>query len=286
MIEAAREPFARAVAASEARHFAWLYADEPGREALELFLALEEELLATIRPTLEHSVAHARLAWWQAEAERAAAGSPAHPITQAIATRRASSALNALDLRPVVATLAWDLAGVPCPTEQELSTYTNAWARSVFAPLAELLAPESRDLAPIALRLGAVLRELELLALVHLDAPLAAARLPADALAQRGLKADALTQPPLRPPAYDLLAQRHAAARRAMSTAVNAVPAAAQPAWRPLLVWAYCAYHESVAAAAALPAPPTPSIMARFARTIAAWRAALRARAGQFSLPL
>jgi phytoene/squalene synthetase len=285
VIEAAREPFARLIEASDARHFTWLYADEAAREHLELFFALESELLATVQPALDHSVAHARLTWWQGEAERAAAGTPVHPIMVSLAARRAAAGLPTLDIRPLVATLAWDLAGAPCPTERELTTYTGAWARSYFAPLCELLLPEASAQRPVALSLGAAIRELELLALVHGDPTLAGLRVPSDALGQFGLQHESLADRPLRPPAYDLLAARHAAARRALADAVSQVPAATQPAWRPVLVWSYCAYQDSRAAVTALPAAPNASALARFGRTIQTWRAALRAASGQFALP-
>jgi hypothetical protein len=285
VIEAAREPFMHATEASIAKHFSWLYASEPAREFLELFFALEHELHSTVRPGLDHNVAHARLGWWQTEAERTAAGKPVHPLTIAIARQRDAARLPCLDLRAFVATLAWDLAGIACPTDSQLQTYTSAWSRDWFASLAELLAPASLQARPVAIALGSSLRELQLLALTVRDPELAGLRIPGDALARVGLNAAALAVRPMRASLYDLLAARHAAARRVVANAAAQVPAEMQPAWTPLLVWAYCEHQESRATAIELPKNGVPSTFARIGRAFGAWRAALNSRAGKFALP-
>jgi hypothetical protein len=62
-----------------ARFFALLYAPAGLRDALSRLLAVADEIGAEATRTLEPAVAQARLAWWQLEAERYAAGKPQHP---------------------------------------------------------------------------------------------------------------------------------------------------------------------------------------------------------------
>src|SRR5690348_7178423 len=81
--DAPPRPPARALTGT-ARDLAWLYSPAPLRGVLAALLDIEREVGASLRPGLEHSVAHVRLAWWRDECERCAAARPAHPATQAL----------------------------------------------------------------------------------------------------------------------------------------------------------------------------------------------------------
>jgi hypothetical protein len=65
--------------AGSARFFALLYTPAGLRDPLSRLLAVADEIGAEATRTLEPAVAQARLAWWQLEAERYAAGKPQHP---------------------------------------------------------------------------------------------------------------------------------------------------------------------------------------------------------------
>jgi hypothetical protein len=54
------------------------------RALLESLYAIDAEIAATVRPGVEHSVAHAKLGWWRGETDRLAAGRPEHPLTHAL----------------------------------------------------------------------------------------------------------------------------------------------------------------------------------------------------------
>lgn len=285
MIEAARQPFAAAIGASEARYAAWLYATAEQRPVMELYLALEHELTHTVRPGADHTVAHARLEWWEGEAARTAVGTPAHPITQAIVKISRDANIDPPDLRALVETLAWDLAGAPCASAAEFAHYLSAWASSWWAPLAGALLRVPTTAAGSVGAVGAALRELQLLARAHSDPELCARRIPGDALTHAGATRESLTERPLRPPAYNLLADRHRAARGKLATHSASLAPASQQALRPLLVWIYCEFIDSQNAVAALPGPYQPGPWAHVARTLGAWRAALTANAGRFALP-
>ena len=72
------------MAAPLAMRLALVFADATRRPALEAIAAIDAELAASTRPGIEHTVAHAKLAWWRGEVDRLAAGRPDHPLTRAL----------------------------------------------------------------------------------------------------------------------------------------------------------------------------------------------------------
>src|ERR1700760_1060333 len=62
------------------RYFAWLYSMPAQRKALESLFGIEREVYESLRPGVDHHVAHSRLQWWREECERAADGKPVHPL--------------------------------------------------------------------------------------------------------------------------------------------------------------------------------------------------------------
>ena len=79
-------PATGALSAGQARRaLARAFAPAEVRPLLERVTALDAELASLARPDLEHSVAHAKLGWWQEEAARLAAGGARHPLTRALA---------------------------------------------------------------------------------------------------------------------------------------------------------------------------------------------------------
>lgn len=139
-----------------ARHYGWLYTPPAHREAMAVFLLIERELAATARRPLDHSVAHARLAWWQEELERLRAGEPRHPATKALQSHRP-------DLRPLAALAALQLARASLGEGRialDAAQLAREWSMGLFVPLAALLAPACAAV-PGTQRVGAALYRLE-----------------------------------------------------------------------------------------------------------------------------
>lgn len=139
-----------------ARHYGWLYTPVDQRESVAAFLGIERELAAAARRSLEHSVAHARLAWWQEELERLRTGEPRHPATNALQPHRP-------DLRPLAALAALQLARASLGDERtalDATQLAHEWSMGLFVPLATLLAPSGAPV-PVATRIGAALFHLE-----------------------------------------------------------------------------------------------------------------------------
>ena len=134
---------ARAVAVNpeshSARYFALLYAAPAERPALEALFGIEREVLDSVRPGLDHHVAHSRLQWWREECERAARGSAAHPLTRALITALGDSQEKSVPqlagLCGIVDVATWDLASATFETRRELDAYCQRWAVAMIEPL-------------------------------------------------------------------------------------------------------------------------------------------------------
>ena len=67
---------------SPERYLAWLYSPASQQPAFAALCEIESEVAASLRPGIDHHVAHARLQWWRDEAQRSARGQPVHPLTR------------------------------------------------------------------------------------------------------------------------------------------------------------------------------------------------------------
>jgi 15-cis-phytoene synthase len=268
--------------ASTTRALAWLYAPEAQRPLLAALCAIEEEIAASLKPGLDHQVAHLRLEWWRAECERTAQARPAHPLTRALTDALAGRDPAALaGLTGLVDAAVWDLAAATPETRRELSGYCGRWAEAIVVPLARFAAPEVEPAASRAL--GAALREEELLEHLARDACAGRLRLPLDELAAARVDPSRLAVPPWPAALAALVGARHQALRTELAAAVARLPRAAQPALRALMVWAALASAASRRAARRLPEAPTAAHGHHgLLDGWRAWRAARRAEAGRF----
>src|SRR2546428_6723567 len=67
-----------------ARYFALLYSLPSQQVALEALFGIEREVSESLRPDMDHQVAHSRLQWWRDECERTSDGHPVHPLTRTL----------------------------------------------------------------------------------------------------------------------------------------------------------------------------------------------------------
>jgi phytoene/squalene synthetase len=97
---------------------------------------IESEIAGSLRPGIDHHVAHARLQWWREECERCAQGRPVHPLTRELV--KVYGAVPGEQPSPLagisgfVDTAVWDLAGATFETRKELSAYCDRWAAAMF----------------------------------------------------------------------------------------------------------------------------------------------------------
>jgi phytoene/squalene synthetase len=135
---------------SPSRYLAWLYSPQAQQPVLAKLCEIESEIAGSLRPGIDHHVAHARLQWWQEECERCAQGRPVHPLTrelvQAYGAPAAGQPSPLTGLSGFVDTALWDLAGATFETRKELTAYCERWAAAMF----EVAAPSVRQPAETA----------------------------------------------------------------------------------------------------------------------------------------
>jgi phytoene synthase len=280
------------------RFLAWLYSTPSQQPVLGALCGIEREIGASVRPGVDHSVAHTRLEWWREECARCAAGYPVHPLTRELRTHleqlasgsRANSSLAGLS--GLVDAATWDLAGATFERRAELTAYCQRWAAAMMVPLGSAFATASAagdDPEPTALEvhwrdLGASLCEIELLGNLARDAHAGRLRVPLDELAQTEVSPQALAAPPWPPALVDLLRGRHRALRSQLAAAVAGLPPRSQQSARGLLVWAALGWQASLRSEHALPRAPKASIASAAAANWRAWRAARAASMGKLRL--
>lgn len=257
------------------RYFAWLYSAPAHRPLLQALFDIEGEVAASIRPGLDHQVAHARLQWWREESERCASGNPVHPLTRALLA--ASDATRRVQLAGLVDTATWDLAGATFESRRELSAYCERWAAAITQPLVLQACAAGFDWKAT----GAAMRELELLTCVAEEAHAGRLRVPLDELERAGAEPAALGRPPWPASIVKLLAERHASLREVIAGAIKQTGATEQRALRGVLVWLRLIARESERAQRALPGTTRARRIDRLADTWHAWNTARRATNGR-----
>lgn len=171
------------------RHFAVLFSGSPQRPLVEALYAFEAEL-RRIAAATSHEAAHAKLQWWRAEVDRLAAGRPSHPLACELLPLRGRRDVDLALLHEMLVAADLDLARMTYATWQELDAYLFRAAGSTQTLIAATLAGD-RGVTPaerqFARRLGAALRQSEML--FDLDLDLARGRLyaPTTALVAEGI---------------------------------------------------------------------------------------------------
>ena len=294
---------------SASRYLAWLYSPASQQPVFAKLCAIESEIAGSLRPGIDHHVAHARLQWWREECERCAQGRPVHPLTRELV--KAYGVVPGGQPSPLagisgfVDTAVWDLAGATFETRKELTAYCDRWAAAMFETVAgqgtagaaaktgasmaanAAVSDTSPSVAGAGARwrvLGAAVREIELLADLAREAHVGRLRVPLDELERAGVEAKSLAQPPWPAQLVALMRERHEALRATVDKCLGALGREQQTEFRGLLVWAALAWKQSARAQRALPNIITPRRYHALADGWLAWRAARRAAAGNLRL--
>lgn len=121
---------------SASRYLTWLYSPASQQPVFAKLCEIESEIAGSLRPGIDHHVAHARLQWWREECERCAQARPVHPLTRELV--KAYGVMPGGQPSPLagisgfVDTAVWDLAGATFETRKELTAYCDRWAAAMF----------------------------------------------------------------------------------------------------------------------------------------------------------
>jgi 15-cis-phytoene synthase len=294
---------------STSRYLAWLYSPAPQQHVFAVLCEIENEIAGSLRPGIDHHVAHTRLQWWSEECDRCVEGRPVHPLTRELV--KASGDLSRLTgIKGLVDTAVWDLASATFETRKELTAYCERWSAAMFGTAAAQPNAATGAASPTAAAggpnttavgcgsadgvggaepskaarvraLGAAVRELELLENLAREAHVGRLRVPLDELERAGADVHSVAKPPWPAAVGTLLSQRHEALRAAIGDSLRSLGGEEQPGLRGLLVWAALAWHQSARGQRALPNVSQPARYHALLDGWRAWRAARCAAAGK-----
>jgi len=238
------------------RYFALLYTPAAARAALATLLALADEISA--RPGLDHSVAHARLDWWRAEAARFSRGVPQHPWLRTLAR---PGAVQRPELAPLVDAAAIDLATATFGADAAATAHGAALQAVVFEQAGSVLRGAA-GVPAAAPGLQRTLRE----------------------LGQLAGELERLTNAAAPTPALDAtIAASAAATLAALRSQVAAIDSTQQQPLAPLLVWVALVANRARRRAQRQGGRNSPALDA-LADNIVVWNAARRAARGRFRI--
>jgi 15-cis-phytoene synthase len=266
---------------ADARFFAWLFAPPAQRPAIATLFELEREILGSARATLDHAVGHARIGWWQEEADRLATVQPRHPLARALAEAFAAAGLSPPDLRTLLRVAEMELARSAFEAQPELDAHHADWSLAVFRNLALLVAPSEDQRGAVerlATQAGPAVREIERLCELATSARAGRICLPLDP--QQADHAGWYAQP------WDAgraacVRERLKLRRSDLRNAIATLEAPARVALRAPLAWCAIAARRADAADRALPRQYAPGRATPLRETLLAWRAASAAARGK-----
>jgi len=233
-------------------YFALLYSPAASRSTLTTLLALADEINVGAGRGLDHAVAHVRLDWWRAEAERYARGAPQHPWLRARSLHDSTG--KPLKLQLLVEAAALDLA-----TETLGAQQGAALQGAVFELAAMVL--RATGPAPLEASLRCTLRD----------------------LGERACELERLSTGRTQHGAAAVAASAVPATVEALRLQVTAIAGPLQPQFAPLLVWTALTVRHAERRARR-PERKNDSALDALADNIVAWNAARRAARGRFRI--
>jgi 15-cis-phytoene synthase len=184
----------RAAPPGSMRYFSLLYTPEDRREAVLALYVVDSEIRESSRGA-SHDVAHTRLTWWRAEADRLVNGNPQHPATRLLCDRWRGERSVFAKLHEVLAAADMDLARMTFNNQQELRAYCARSGGALQELVAsQLAAPGVLDepARAAANKLGVGIRLAEMLRDLRQDAYDGNIYLPLDVLDKHELKPEHL----------------------------------------------------------------------------------------------
>jgi phytoene synthase len=179
----------KAAASGSSFYYAFLFLPKPRRAAITAFYAFCREVDDVVDETMDSGVAATKLAWWQAEVNKAFAGHPSHPVMQALMPLAADYQIEARHLLAVIEGCQMDLAQTRYLDYPGLQRYCHLVAGVVGEVAANIFGQTQPQTTLYAHKLGQALQLTNILRDVGEDALRGRIYLPVNELQQFDVKA-------------------------------------------------------------------------------------------------
>jgi len=228
----------KAAASGSSFYYAFRFLPAERRQAITAFYAFCREADDVVDECHEPAVALAKLAWWRDEVGRLYAGTPQHPVTQALAKAIGPFGIPRESLEEILDGMEMDLTQTRYADFKHLRLYCHRVAGVVGEVAARIFGHTQHATLDYAARLGLAFQLTNILRDVGEDARRGRIYLPQDELAAQGVsEADILASRDT-PAFQSLMAFQYQRAVDTYSEAMALLPKPDRKAQRPGLIMA------------------------------------------------
>jgi len=179
----------KAAASGSSFYYAFLFLPPPRRAAITAFYAFCREVDDVVDEARDASVAVTKLAWWQAEVQRAYAGQPTHPVMLALMPLAADYGISAAQLQAIIRGCQMDLEQTRYLDFAALQQYCHLVAGVVGEVAAQIFGQSQPQTTQYAHTLGQALQLTNIIRDVGEDAKIGRIYIPINEMQNFDVKA-------------------------------------------------------------------------------------------------
>ena len=179
----------KAAASGSSFYYAFLFLPPPRRAAITAFYAFCREVDDVVDEARDASVAATKLAWWQAEVQRAYAGQPTHPVMLALMPLAADYGISAAQLQAIIRGCQMDLEQTRYLDFAALQQYCHLVAGVVGEVAAQIFGQSQPQTTQYAHTLGQALQLTNIIRDVGEDAKMGRIYIPINEMQNFDVKA-------------------------------------------------------------------------------------------------
>ena len=179
----------KAAASGSSFYYAFLFLPSPRRAAITAFYAFCREVDDVVDEARDASVAATKLAWWQAEVQRAYAGQPTHPVMLALMPLMADYGISAAQLQAIIRGCQMDLEQTRYLDFAALQQYCHLVAGVVGEVAAQIFGQSQPQTTQYAHTLGQALQLTNIIRDVGEDAKMGRIYIPINEMQNFDVKA-------------------------------------------------------------------------------------------------
>jgi phytoene synthase len=228
----------KAAASGSSFYYAFLFLPQARRAAITAFYAFCREVDDVVDDMVDAGVASAKLAWWQSEVAQSFAGTPSHPVMQALMPLVADFQIEQRHLQAVIEGCQMDLTQTRYLDYPGLQRYCHLVAGVVGEVAANIFGHTQPQTLDYAHKLGQALQLTNIIRDVGEDALRGRIYLPVNELQQFEVKAHEILKRQYSPRFTALMQFQARRAQLLYDEALALLPAADRRAQKPGLMMA------------------------------------------------